>query len=210
MSHTGYEDRWIQENIFGTYESLQDAYILDAGCGQGKTGFNIKSIWSFEKGNPILYGYDVFPKYVQHCNKLGFYDWLEVRDISKPWIGVPVKHFDIIVCQHVIEHLEKEDALRVLKTFELYAKDLILITTPSNFTPSDKEYHDNQANEHKSEWSREDFEELGYKTNLQVVRPWSSRVVDSFAKIYYKLKTGKYPQPSTKGVIVAWKKLSTE
>jgi len=43
------------------------------------------------------------------------------------------KSFDTVLCMEVIEHLEKEEAIRLIEDMEKIARKKIIITTPVGF-----------------------------------------------------------------------------
>jgi hypothetical protein len=80
---------------------------------------------------------------------------------------IPDKSIDSIFLLDVIEHMEKEDGLRLIKSMERIAKIQIAIFTPLGFMPQEYEAGEKDAwgcdgidvQTHKSGWLPEDFNE---------------------------------------------------
>lgn len=80
--------------------------------------------------------------------------------------------YDVITCMDVIEHLEKDCGLLVIKEFQRIARKKIIIFTPEGFVKQD----DGQAGswgennpvyqKHRSGWSVKDFENLKFKVSI--------------------------------------------
>ena len=122
-----------------------DMSILDLGCGDQKIINRLKGthftvdIW--EKFKPDL---------VWNLNKLP----LPFADNS----------FDVILILDVIEHLTKENGLKLLEEAKRVANKKIVIFTPLWWTSNlyymndpQSAYYGNKYEEHQSLWSREDF-----------------------------------------------------
>lgn len=62
----------------------------------------------------------------------------------------------------LIEHLEKIEAIKLLKKMEKIGRKKIIILTPNGFTNQD-EWDNNPYQVHKSGWSKKDFEKMGYR-----------------------------------------------
>lgn len=69
--------------------------------------------------------------------------------------------FDCCVALDLIEHLTKEDGLKLIGGMERIAKKKILIFTPNGFLHQAS--HDGDLQEHLSGWSAEEMQSLGFK-----------------------------------------------
>lgn len=78
------------------------------------------------------------------------------------------KSFDCVLIIDVIEHFEKEDALKVLSMCENIAKEHVLCFIPVGNHPQDYDDRgfDNELNHHRSTWYGEEMESLGYDVYL--------------------------------------------
>ena len=71
------------------------------------------------------------------------------------------KSFDCVIALDLIEHLTKEDGLKLLKDMERAARKKVLLFTPNGFLAQDSENGDLQ--EHLSGWSAEEMKLLGFR-----------------------------------------------
>jgi hypothetical protein len=74
--------------------------------------------------------------------------------------------FDIIFCSHLIEHLSKENGIKLLQKVERINKEGMIFITPKGFQrQSKRKVKENAFEEHVSGWEPYEFEQLGYKVN---------------------------------------------
>jgi len=135
----------------------ENSRVLDLGCGSGLPfiGKKVKS----------LVGVDLFLKnfYMPEYDKVIKYDIKKIDEIVKEG------EFDIITMIDVIEHLEKQEGLNLIKKIEKIANKIIIFTP--NFWRDNKSSikdpklwsYKNKYNIHKSLWNGKDFENLGFK-----------------------------------------------
>jgi ubiquinone/menaquinone biosynthesis C-methylase UbiE len=144
---------WIIQKQLSTGDK-----ILDVGCGDGKVEAEIESPERFR-----ITGIDLYKPYIATAKKLGLFEKLIIGDIRK--VGFKKKQFDVVLSSQVVEHLEKKEALKLIKTMEKVASKKVVIATTNGFFPYDPLWgHDaNKLNIHKSGWSKAEFESLGYK-----------------------------------------------
>lgn len=129
--------------------------ILDLGCGQGKPMAMIK-MWRNVKYSE---GVDLYRPYINEARKLKIHNKLRMADIRK--VTYPHKSFDIVLANQVIEHLEKKEALELIRKMEGWARKEVIISTPIGemYQPVlDKNIHQ----EHKSHFFPEEFQKRGY------------------------------------------------
>lgn len=99
----------------------KNSKILDVGCGIGQ-------YFSLYKG--YIWGIDFDDKNLERAKKRFPKAKLLKHDLSKK--SLPIKErFDLIVCLDVIEHLNKQDALRLIKELESINEGILLISTPN-------------------------------------------------------------------------------
>lgn len=108
--------------------------ILDVGCG----GINYEDNANHDWWTKFLYfkkkvGTDIWEPNIEwrkkHFPGDTFYvmDAMEIGDRFKP------KSFDVVHCQNVIEHLEKDKALKLVRKMERIAKKQVILGTPRGF-----------------------------------------------------------------------------
>lgn len=132
--------------------------ILDAACG-----LSLKSKYIPAQ---IRVGVDIYDEYFKHIESdvpyvVIKYDIRNLREIFSP------KSFDLVIALDVMEHLEKEESLDVLRQCEAIAKKAVIIETPRGFIPTNMDilgHGGDTWQTHRSGWEPEEFENLGYKT----------------------------------------------
>lgn len=140
---------FILEKYLNSCES-----VLDVGCGHSSVVGMIKRKFKSE-------GIDIHKETLELSRKKKTHDKFKLGDITKLSTIYPKKSFDACVSVDVIEHFTKKDSLKLIKDMELIASDRVIILTPNGFL----EQHDFDGNPHqvhKSGWSKEDLEKLGY------------------------------------------------
>ncbi len=138
--------------------------ILDAACG-----LSLKSKYIPAK---IRVGIDIYPEYFKHIEADVPYvvmkgDIRKLREYFEP------KSFDLVLVLDVVEHLEKEQSLDMLRQAEEVARKGVVIETPRGYLPTNMDIWGHGGDEwqtHRSGWEPEEFEKLGYKT---VVRDYT-------------------------------------
>ncbi len=141
--------------IASTYNS-----VLDIGCGRG--GF-IKSVSS-----SVRFGVDACEKAIYRCNCKNNGVKFICLDLNNIETEFSPKSVDCITGFDIVEHLEKNSAIKLLEKCEIIAKKIILLFVPIGIHPQNKDpwgmdndYHQT----HKSTWYVEDLENLGYEVN---------------------------------------------
>lgn len=150
-----------------------DETVLDIGCGiqQANDEIIAKSIL----------GVDIFDNYLNHIKnnintvKLSMSELDRFMDNS----------YDIVICLDVVEHLDKELALKVIDECKRICRKKAIIYTPSEFKDNmsavdnawDLGYNEHQK--HLCVLSTEDFGIRGYKTKIVtdngIFAIWESR-----------------------------------
>lgn len=146
--------------------------VLDLGCGGHSPLANIKK-------KRLLVGVDIFKSSINKSKKKKIHDKYIVGDVLNIDKYFKRKSFDAIVALDLIEHLRKNEGLKLLKKMDLIAKKKIIILTPNGFTNQDP-YEDNPYQVHKSGWTSGEFRQLGYKVygmrGLKFVRGESASI----------------------------------
>lgn len=128
--------------------------VLDLGCGDG----SFMAILNKNKEYKVT-GVELFEPYLNKAKRLGVYKRLIKKDIRKRTFKKG--SFDVLLCSQVIEHLEKEEGLKLIPDFQQIAAKVIIGTPNGHF--SQEGYDKNHLQRHKSTWSVEDFEKMGFK-----------------------------------------------
>ena len=126
--------------------------VLDLGCGYN---------------SPLQYceisfsvGVELFEPYLEKSKKKGIHNEYIKADIRK--VELKPKSFDAVVLLDVLEHLMEEEGYKVIKKMGKWARKKIIIFTPNGLVYQDG-YDNNPLQEHKSGWSVEKLEKLGFK-----------------------------------------------
>lgn len=145
--------------------------ILDVGPGFGKYGVlcreycDLIPTW-FAKG---LNGFDKenwqiridciepFEKYITPLHKY-IYDNIYIGKAED--LVSTLDTYDLILLIGVIEHIEKEAGVALLKECQKKAKSIIVVT-PNGFKPQKAEWN-NPFEEHKCGWTAKEFNELNF------------------------------------------------
>ena len=130
--------------------------VLDAGCGRGIVGALARI---YREPNRVV-GIDGFDPYLQFCRRTGMYDQLIEHDLRKFPLPFKSDEFDLATSLEVIEHLPKEDGVRLLEELERVSR-MVIVSTPNRFFRQDP-YDDNPFQSHISRWRVSDFFGRGY------------------------------------------------
>ena len=129
--------------------------ILDLGCGSSSALGRIKNQL---KADMYSLGVDDFLPSIEKSRRNNIHsDYLKSNIFQ---ISFPEKSFDCTILLDVIEHFEKEEFLTFLPKLEKISKKIIIMT-PNGFVRQG-EYDDNKYQLHKSGWTVEDMEKLGF------------------------------------------------
>jgi len=128
--------------------------ILDVGCGESSPlkilGSEIRKV-----------GIDAFKPSIEKSKKEKIHEEyfeMEIMDILNKF---GENSFDCILANDIIEHLDKEDGLKLLELLEKVARKRIIIFTPNGFVPQEA-YENNPWQVHKSGWSADEMKQRGY------------------------------------------------
>lgn len=130
--------------------------VLDLGCGQGKPMEFIKYRLKIKKS----VGVDLFEPYIEEAKQKKIHDEYLIADIRK--VKFAPKSFDLVMASHVLEHMSKGQAWKVLNNMEKMAKKQVIAVTPIG-----EHYHQLEDGNiwqlHKSAFTPKDFAGRGYK-----------------------------------------------
>lgn len=136
--------------------------ILDIGIGYGKWGFLIREALDFMEGRfepgsweVTIDGIEAFPY------ESPLHEWVydSVRRVDVLDVADELEGYDLVVLGDVIEHVSKEDGMRLLRGL-LARNRNVLVATPLEFF--EQEVAGNPFEHHRSHWSEADFREWVY------------------------------------------------
>lgn len=171
--------------------------ILDVGSGPGKIASDSRL-----EGVKITC-IDAHRDAVEACRALGLEAiFADVRDIPKRFAKAS---FDIAWCIDVLEHLEREEALRLLSSLSTIARRQIVVFLPLGFFPQDRDpggFAEPELVKHRSFWEKEDLISLGYRCYPLRGFHWDIRM--------YCSSLADLPYPVVRDAVWAVKKMSNE
>lgn len=134
--------------------------VLDVGCGAHSPIGKIKKTFRSE-------GIDLFKQSIAESKREYNHDTYKIGDIRNIGKLYRKKSFDAVIAIDVVEHLSKEDAIRLIQDMEKIARKKVIILTPNGFYHQEA-YDNNPYQVHKSGWSPKDLYDLHY--HVQGVR----------------------------------------
>lgn len=129
--------------------------FLDVGCGINTP------IQNYSKQYYSV-GVDAFEPSIEDSRKKGLHTEYMLMDV----LGIDKKFknnsFDCVVALDLVEHLEKDDELKLIKMMEKIAKQKVIIFTPNGFLHQ-SQHSGNILQIHKSGWDAKSMMAYGYK-----------------------------------------------
>jgi SAM-dependent methyltransferase len=136
--------------------------LLEVGCGNGRSGEIIRRRRHF-----YMIGADIFTPFLKECIVKGTYDDCVQCDIrSLPFLK---KSVDTLLCLAVVEHLDKEEGLRLIDAMEEVARKQVILLVPVGEWRQTS-FGTNPYNRHVSLWYPDEFKKRGYKVRGYEVR----------------------------------------
>lgn len=127
--------------------------VLELGCGKDSLLIRSGIIKKLR-----VTGVDIFEPYVKLHNSDGLYEACIQADITE--INFGPDQFDAVVCMDVLEHITKDEGIKLLDKMKVWGSKVI-ITTPNGTVPGIPS-DDNIYQEHQSGWTAEELEARGY------------------------------------------------
>ena len=136
--------------------------ILDVGCGQGvaaRSGIRPRKFFTV--------GAEIFLPDLRVAKKNRTHDDFVLCDARS--LPFQRKSFDVVLCMEMLEHVDKEEGLRLLRDIEEIAVRKVILSTPAGFLytgpePETTPYlHDNPQQGHRAGWEPNELRALGYK-----------------------------------------------
>lgn len=130
--------------------------LLDIGCGK------CSPIYRFSTKIDYTVGVDVFEPAIEESKKLKIhneYKTIECKGIDSAF---QKDSFDCVCALDLIEHLSKEDGLKLIDSMERIARKKVIIFTPNGFLFQG--IHDNNPyQQHLSGWEVDEMKAMGYR-----------------------------------------------
>jgi hypothetical protein len=137
--------------------SLPELKVLNVGAGTGDSGLARQLPFLNFKQLDYL---DVHKPYLDAA-KTKVYDAESVNFILGDIRGFDTSPYDLVMMFDVLEHLPKEDSIKVLNDIKC---------TKLVFIPLEKEFRENkfgaESQDHLSFWTEQDFKDLGFETEV--------------------------------------------
>lgn len=138
----------------------EPASVLDVACGL--------SLKSQHVPCTTRVGFDLHRPYLEQARKQNpDVKWIpiqgDVTNISEVFLP---NSFDLVVALDIIEHVEKDQALKLLQDLEEIASVAVVLETPRGFLPQDMDilgFDAHHLQTHRCGFEKEELEELGYQ-----------------------------------------------
>jgi SAM-dependent methyltransferase len=151
-----YHKLFDRNNFSGLFHrEIADGWtILDVGCGHHS------SIAGITK-NALRVGLDHYEPYISRSRSQSIHNFYILSDATA--LPFETNSFDCALATEVLEHLHKQEGLRMIEEMERVAKKKILLTTPNGFLPTYPGPNDNPDEAHLSGWAVDELKSLGFK-----------------------------------------------
>ncbi len=119
------------ENIFFfamlQHEIGNSKSVLDVGCGNNSPVGHLKKTFRSE-------GIDIYPKCIQVSKKNHYHDSYRLGDVQKLNKYYKRKSFDTLISIDVIEHLTKQQSLKMISQMEKIGRKKVILMTPGGIS----------------------------------------------------------------------------
>jgi len=135
--------------------------VLDVACG-----LSLKSQYI---DADIRVGVDVYRPYLKKIEANVPYVVINADVMHLDSLFLP-DSFDLVLLLDILEHLEKDQAIDLLKMAEKIASKAVIIETPKGFVPQNIDiwgYGGNQYQTHRCGWEPSEFSDRGYNVVLR-------------------------------------------
>ncbi|HTV42228.1 MAG TPA: class I SAM-dependent methyltransferase [Candidatus Sulfotelmatobacter sp.] len=128
--------------------------VLDVGCGKSRA--------LRELGIKRSVGIEGYAPDLEEARRLNTHDELILGDVRRLEDYFSPGQFDAVIAMDVIEHLVKDDGLRLMQGMEKIARRKVVLFTPSGFLPQ-RHLEKADLQEHLSGWEAAEMERYGYQ-----------------------------------------------
>jgi len=128
--------------------------VLDVGCG---CSMNLR--WLGVK-HPV--GIEAHQPSCEKAKQQNTHDELVHGDVRELDQYFQSGQFDACIALDVIEHLTKEDGIKLIEQMERISRHKVIFLTPSGFLPQHS-FDNNKLQEHLSGWEASEMEQRGYR-----------------------------------------------
>lgn len=120
--------KWIMDVLLTLRKKIgyKDTRLLDLGCGDGR----LVPLWQSITGAEA-HGLELSPQAVQTAQQM--FPFIRYKEGDATQTGYDNAHFDIVVCQEVLEHIEDQNKLLAECARMLKDKGHLILTTPNKF-----------------------------------------------------------------------------
>jgi len=129
--------------------------LLDVGCGSDSP------IKAFSRKITAT-GVDGYHPSIEKSRNQQIHDNYVECDIRELGKQFSPHSYDTVLASDVIEHLTKEDGLKIISAMENIARNQVILFTPNGFLPQGR-YDENDYQVHKSGWTASELKSKGYK-----------------------------------------------
>lgn len=130
--------------------------LLDVGCGSNSPVRRLTGVI------PKRTGVDAFGPALEASLAAGIHTDGRQVDVLAIGLHFDARSYDCVLASDVIEHLDKEDGLKLIDAMERIARRKVLIFTPVGFLPQ-APYENNPWQAHRSGWTPEEMAARGYR-----------------------------------------------
>jgi predicted TPR repeat methyltransferase len=141
----------LEKEIVGSCASL-----LDVGCGSDSP------VKQFSKKLKYSVGIDGFQPSIDKSRAKGIHSAYHLGNVLETGEIFPENSFDCVVALDLVEHLEKEDGLKLIADMEKIARKKVIIFTPTGFQEQ-RAYDGNEYQIHRSGWEVDEMKNMGYR-----------------------------------------------
>jgi SAM-dependent methyltransferase len=127
-------------------------YVLDLGCGYNSPVQYLDVRYSL--------GVELFEPYLNESRSKSLHSEYRQADIRE--VSFEDDSFDAVILLEVLEHLDKDEGLKLIANMRRWARKKVIITVPNGFVWQDG-YDDNELQEHKANWTVQELRELGFR-----------------------------------------------
>jgi len=141
--------------ILASSFNVESNTLINVGGGNSNlTYFTLKGKRRF------LVNTDLFHPYLVSSRNNKYSDDCVLCDLR--FLPIKNKAFDVSICLHVLEHLEKEKGACLPKELEMISCRQVILSTPVGFSEL-HEYDGNPYQKHKSSWTPKELRSMGFK-----------------------------------------------